>query len=71
MLKALVISLWRFVTASFSQQSRWLDIMGLRGGRGFQVGSGVIIVAGAARHRGTGGQSFWRPLFFCKGNPAR
>ena len=53
-LKALVISLWRFVTASFSRWSKWLDIMGLRGGREFQVGSGVIIVAGVAHHKGDG-----------------
>ena len=54
MLKASVICLWRFVTASFSQQSRWSDIMGLRGGRGGRVGLGVIVVAGAAHHKGGG-----------------
>ena len=54
MLKASVISLWRFVTASFSQQSRWSDIIGSRGGREFQVGSGVIVVAGVACHKGDG-----------------
>ena len=47
------------MTASFSLQSRWSDIMGSRGGRGFWVGSGVIVLTEAVHRKGTGGQSLW------------
>ena len=59
MLKVSVISLWRFVTASFSLWSRWSDIVGSKGGRGFQVGLGVIVLTEVVHHRGTGGWSLW------------
>ena len=42
------------MTASFNWQSKWLDLMGLSGGRGFGVALGVIAVAGAACHVGDG-----------------
>ena len=47
------------MTASFSLRSRWSDIMGSRGGRGFRVGSGVIVLTEAVHCRGTGGWSLW------------